>query len=249
MPFLSTATGAHLHYEDQGSGEVVLALHGLLGTARIDLGDVMDALSQEYRVIGLTLRGYGESQPKPRTFPPDFYQRDAADVLAALDALALDRVHIIGYSDGGEVALLAAAQQPERFVSAAVWGSVGIVPAGLRPDPRHLGSVPGIDDLQRVATQVHQITDPERAIREWVDAYTHIIDAGGDLSLSQAHRLTMPVLLMVGDSDDMAPISDAETLCARLPNGRLTVFPGGHAVHHEHPTALIAHLRAFLRGT
>lgn len=245
MPFVETSTGARLHYEEQGTGEVVVALHGLLGTARIDLGSVMDALSRDYRVIGLTLRGYGESQPKPRTFPPDFCQRDAADVLAALDALALDRVHIIGYSDGGEVALIAAAQQPERFQSVAVWGSIGVVPASLRPDPERLGSIPGVEDLRRVAEQVHGIADPESVIAEWVTSYTHIIDSGGDLSLSQANRLTMPVLLMLGDSDDMAPLSDARTLAARLPHGRLEVFGGGHAVHVEHPSALIAQLRAF----
>lgn len=247
MPFVQTSSGAHLHYEDQGSGEVVIALHGLLGTARIDLGNVMDALSDDYRVIGLTLRGYGESQPKPRTFPLDFYQRDAADVLSALDALELERVHIIGYSDGGEVALIAAAQQPERFQSVAVWGSTGVVPASLRPDPQRLGSIPGVEDLRRVAEQVHGITDPESVIAEWVASYTQIIDRGGDLSLSQAHRLTMPVLVMVGDADEMAPLSDAQALFARLPHGRLEIFRGGHALHQEHTSALIAQLRAFIK--
>lgn len=246
MPFVETTTGAHLHYVDQGMGEVVIALHGLLGTAQIDMGDVIDALSHEYRVIGLTLRGYGESNPKPRTFPPDFYQRDAADVLSALNALQLDRVHLIGYSDGGEVALIAASEQPERIRSVAVWGSVGVVPASLRPDAAQLGAIPGIDDLRRVAREVHSIGEPEQTIAEWIASYTHIIDKGGDLSLSQAHRLTMPVLLMVGDADEMAPLKDAEALVARLPYGRLEVLPGGHAVHHEHLPALIGHLREFM---
>lgn len=70
MPFAEISTGARLHYEDHGSGAPVILVHGLLGTARAHLGGVMDWLSADYRVIGLTLRGYGQSEPKSRDFPP-----------------------------------------------------------------------------------------------------------------------------------------------------------------------------------
>lgn len=245
MPFIQTSTGARLHYEDAGQGEHVIALHGLLGTARVDLGQVIDALAPHYLVIAPTLRGYGESYPKPRDFSPGFYHRDAEDVLALMDALGLAQAHIIGYSDGGEVALIAATQQPERFKSVAVWGSTGIVPASLRPDPNNPGAIPGVDDIRRVASQLHGITHPEAALAQWISTYTQIIDDGGDLSLSQAHRLTMPLLMMIGAEDAMAPQADAEAFVRRAPSGQLRVFAGGHAVHQEHLADLIAALRGF----
>ncbi|MCY3798856.1 MAG: hypothetical protein OXG84_13680 [Chloroflexi bacterium] len=92
MPLLDLPTKASLHYEDmQPANEQapVILIHGMLGAARIHLGHVMDWLHiQGFRVIGLTLRGYGESQPKPRDFPDNFYQRDADDLLAFLGSVS-----------------------------------------------------------------------------------------------------------------------------------------------------------------
>src|SRR5262249_55880544 len=95
MPFADTSTGAKLHYVEynpQVGGAPVIAIHGLMGTAERHLGHVMRWLADEgFRVIGLTLRGYGESSPKPRDFPLNFYHRDADDVLAFMTALNLPK--------------------------------------------------------------------------------------------------------------------------------------------------------------
>lgn len=248
MPFAMLSTGATLQYEDVGQGELVLLLHGLLGTARVDLGEVIDALSANYRVLGITMRGYGASEPKPRSFPVDFYQRDAKDVLALMDALNIQQAHIGGYSDGGEVALLAATMQPERFKSVVVWGSIGVVPPELMPQNDNLGDIPGVDDLVKVARSLHGIDSPELVIAEWINAFTTIIQRGGDLSVSQAHRLTMPTLLMLGDADLMAPKPYAESFVAQAPNAQLKLFPGGHAVHKEHLTTFVHRLREFIES-
>ena len=105
MPFAETSTGARLHYIDTGGRKTpVLVCHGLVGTASIDMGTVIDWLKADYRVIGLTFRGYGYSEPKPKTFPPAFYDIDAKDLVAFIDAIGLPKCHLIGYSDGGEAA-------------------------------------------------------------------------------------------------------------------------------------------------
>ena len=68
---------------------------GLLGRARDQLGASMDWLHERgFRVIGLTLRGYGDSLPKPRDFPDNFYHRDCCDLLAFMDALQIKRAHL-----------------------------------------------------------------------------------------------------------------------------------------------------------
>ena len=83
-------------------------------------------MSQGFRAIGLTLRGYGESQPKPRDFPDTISTSGTpTDLLAFLDALSIERAHLIGYSDGGEVALIAAGSAPERIASCIAIGAVG----------------------------------------------------------------------------------------------------------------------------
>jgi pimeloyl-ACP methyl ester carboxylesterase len=248
MPIASLSTGAILHYEDVGVGQPLILLHGLLGTARVDLGDVIDRLSTDYRVLGVTMRGYGQSLPKPRAFPLDFYQQDAHDVLAFMDAVGLERAFIGGYSDGGEVALLAATMQPKRFPAVLTWGSIGVLPPELLPEPDNLGTVPGVDDLVEVARSLHGIQDPQPVIKEWVQTFTTLIRQGGDLSLSQAQRLTMPVLLILGDNDPMAPLPYAENFVAHAPNAHLHVVFGGHAVHQEHLEHLLTTVRDFIIG-
>src|SRR5437870_4009167 len=103
--------GARIHYEEHGSGVPVLLMHGFTESAR-DLSDLIDGLAPHYRVIAPDLRGYGRSQPQPRDYPADHYQRDAGDMIALLRHLGIERAHIVGFSDGAEVSLLIALQSP-----------------------------------------------------------------------------------------------------------------------------------------
>ncbi len=229
MPFADLSTGARLHYEDLGSGEPIIMIHGLLGTAHADLGHVMDWLSADYRVLGLTLRGYGESTPKPRDFPPDFYRRDTDDVLAFMDALGLQKAHIMGYSDGGEVALMAPGLQPERFLSASSWGAVGYFGPEVRPVVQSLYPPTWVTEEEKAR---HGITQIEPIILQWIQSMKMTIDSGGDVSISLAHNITCPLLLMLGDQDTLNPEAYGRTFIEKIPHGKLVMFKCGHAVHN-----------------
>ncbi|MCB9449824.1 MAG: alpha/beta hydrolase, partial [Anaerolineaceae bacterium] len=89
MPTIDLPTGARLHYEDQGAGDPVILVHGMLGTPRLHFSRLLDWLTPHFRVVAPTMRGYGESYPKPRDFPVNFYHRDTDDLLAFLDALKI----------------------------------------------------------------------------------------------------------------------------------------------------------------
>jgi len=230
MPFSDISTGARLHYEDVGQGEPLILLHGLLGTAKRDLAQVMDWLSHNYHVYGPSLRGYGESTPKPRDFPLDFYHRDAKDVLAFMDALGIQSAHILGYSDGGETALVATGLQPERFKSVAVIGAVGNFTPAIRPRVQSMFPATWITEEDK---QFHDFPDADAFILQWINAMKHIIDTGGDISLSLAPNITCPVLIMLGDKDTLNPAEYAHKFLERTPNGRLEMFQCGHPVHQE----------------
>jgi valacyclovir hydrolase len=191
---------------------------------------IIDWLTPSHRVIGPTLRGYGESTPKPRDFPPDFYQRDARDLLALLDELAIDRARLLGYSDGGEVALGAAAMQPERFEAVVVWGAVGHFGPQVRPAAQRMFPAHWMTDHER---QVHGIDQPDAFILRWIRAVHRIIDSGGDISRSQAHHITAPLLMLLGADDALNPVEAGEAFVTRAPNARLEVLDCGHAVHDD----------------
>jgi valacyclovir hydrolase len=238
MPFAETSTGATLHYEDLNAaagGIPVIAIHGLLGTARIQLGHVLDWLvTQGYHVIGLTLRGYGESLPKPRDFPPNFYHRDAADVIAFMDALHIEKAHLLGYSDGGETVLVAAGKAPERIASVAAWGAVGSFGPELRPVFQRTYPGTWITEEEKI---MHGIPDADAFALAWVRSSVQMLDAGGDVSLSMADRITAPVLIMLGKEDTLNPIHYGQKFIDCTPNGKLAVFDCGHGIHDEQTAA------------
>lgn len=234
MPLAELATGAALHYEDTrpDSDRIpVILIHGLLGTARGHLGHVMDWLDgQGFRVIGLTLRGYGKSLPKPRDFPDDFYHRDSDDLLAFMDARGIRRAHLIGYSDGGEVALVAAGKFPSRAASCIAIGAVGNFGPELRPVFQR--TYPG-DWISEAEKLEHGLADAAHFTGSWVGAVTRMIDGGGDISLGLAGRITCPLIIMLGQDDKLNPRRYGERFVKEVRHGRLEMFAGGHAVHDE----------------
>lgn len=245
MPFADCSTGVRLFYEDQGSGPPVIAVHGWLGTARTDLGNVIDWLSADYRVIGPSLRGYGQSRPPQRDFPNDFYYRDADDLLAFMDALNIDKAHLFGYSDGGEVALIAAGKQPERFYSVATVGSVGYFGPEMRPVAQRSAPATFLSNDPDLMA-LHGITNAKAFVADWIRAVVHMIDRGGDVSLSLAPNITAPVLLMLGDKDTLNPQVYGQRFIDAVPDGRLLMFDAGHPIHDEQWDAFTTALGRFL---
>ncbi|MDX1992700.1 MAG: alpha/beta hydrolase [bacterium] len=247
--FVDLSTGARFHYVDTDPGDsakpVALLLHGMLGTAELHFPNVIEWLRPDYRVVGPSLRGYGQSTPKPRDFPVDFYERDARDVVAFMNALGSGSVHVLGYSDGGEVALLAASYAPERFKSVVTWGAVGYFGPAMRPVAQRMYPPTWMTEEEKV---LHGITDPDAFVLGWIHAVRHIIDSGGDLSLSLAEKISAPLLLMLGDQDTLNPAEYGQRLVDRASNGRLQIFECGHPVHDQQWEAFKAAVGPFLQA-
>lgn len=242
-----------LWYQDVGSGDAVVALHGAMGTAASHLGGVIDFLSRHYRVIAPDLRGYGRSEPKPRRFGPDFYVQDALDVGALLDELGIDRAHVLGFSDGGEAALLVAIERPDRARSVAAWGVAGAVGSDILAIADEYDS-PAAWATSRAAWReqviaLHGQENFEAMAIGWAQAIRGLVAAGGDLSLNQAHEIECPVLLINGEQDKGNPEHLVRQLAGRISQCTLEIWPGlGHPVHTQAPDQFYARLLAFLQS-
>ena len=89
MPY-AQVRGVNLYYEDRGQGQPLLLIPGALGTGHSDFAPQLEALPEEgLRVIAPDARGYGQSRPPVRTFPLDFYEQDAHDCAALMDAIGI----------------------------------------------------------------------------------------------------------------------------------------------------------------
>src|SRR5260221_7650615 len=193
--------GQKIFYETFGQGQPVLLMHGWMRVGR-DLLGIANNLADSYQVILPDLPGYGRSVPPYRTFPADFYHRDAGLMAGFLDSLNLSSVHIMGFSDGGEVALLIPILRPDLCRSVIAWGAVG----GFGPEmcnhaKRTVLPTRVTNDLR--ARHPGQNVDAWPA--QWTDAFCAMVAAGGPAGKGRAPPSPRPPLLMRGDQDAPTP--------------------------------------------
>lgn len=229
--------GSDLYYEDHGQGDAVLLLPGWAGSIT-DLDRLRGELAAGFRVIAADLPGCGRSQPQPRSYSADFYADDARTFLTLLDHLGVGSAHLVGFSDGGETALLMAAFEPARVLSVVTWGAAGqvIAPAGGFGPLQRLLDEP-TEELLPLAAFLAEAYGPDNAramVRSWASALRQIVLAGGDVSRSRAGAIACPALLIAGASDPFCPAAVIRELAEAIPRGRFVEVPGvGHDVHHE----------------
>jgi pimeloyl-ACP methyl ester carboxylesterase len=247
MPEIAV-NGTVLHFEEAGSGESLLLLHGGGGTAMLHFRKEIAELASLYHVIAPDMRGYGSSSP-PRTFEGDFYTQDGEDAAALLRALSVSPAHVCGWSDGAIVALILAADYPELVRTLCIWGGEGrILPeerenwkqiTDTRDWPKHT--------LDRFAQAQGPLNWPGILERMLV-GYNRFLDGGGRIVTDRLHMVRCPSLIMHGDQDDVVPVSHAYELNRLISGSELRIFHGaGHTLHRERHHELMGSMTSFLR--
>lgn len=121
MPFV-TSRGGQIHYSVEGSGPLVILLHGLLSNAKSwKRWGVVDALADGYSVACVDSLGHGLSD-KPSDEAPYGLEARSRDVVAVIDDLGFERAHVIGYSMGGWLSVGVAKYHRSRLSSLIVGG-------------------------------------------------------------------------------------------------------------------------------
>src|SRR6185312_7916600 len=130
MPHLTTDDGVRLYYEEVGAGYPIVFVHEFAGDYR-SYETQLRFFARRYRCIAYNARGY-----PPSDVPEDFVRYSQArardDIRAVLDALAIEKAHIVGISMGGFAVLHFGFAYPER-ASALVVAGCGY---GAQPDKR-----------------------------------------------------------------------------------------------------------------
>jgi pimeloyl-ACP methyl ester carboxylesterase len=144
------AGGLSLYYEEHGSGEPLVMLHGGIGASET-LAPIVPALAASRRVILVDLQGHGHTADIDRPLRPALM---ADDIAALASHLGLDSVDLFGYSLGGEVALRTAIQHPglvRRLV---------LVSIALRRDGNHPEVIAAFDLLTEAAAEPMKQSPP-----------------------------------------------------------------------------------------
>jgi len=204
-----------LNYVEQGTGFPLVLLHGN-GEDHTYFKRQMEPFAQKYRVIALETRGHGQS---PRGTAPFTLEQFAEDLKAFLDGMGIERCHLLGFSDGGNIALLFALRYPQ-YIEKLIVNGANLNPEGLRGDIQ----LPIVQEWMglRARAEVEPRVRPQLELLELMVTQPHIDPA----SLS---ALTMPVLVVAG-KDDMIKEAHTCAIAAAIPGSRLAILPGDHFV-------------------
>lgn len=196
-----------LFYKQAGTGPALILIHGWGQNHRV-FTHLMDHLARHFTVYAFDSRGHGKTGPgtKPLTI-----LQMARDMQAALEALALRQVLVLGFSDGANIALQMAVICPQ-YLCRIVLISANVNFQGLKF---------GFRLYLKTLNQLFKIS---RRYREMIQ----LLLTGPQLGVAQLQTIRVPILLLVGDHDIVKPAHTRE-LRLLIPGARLKVIT--HTTH------------------
>ena len=268
MPTITTADGTEIFYKDWGSGQPIVFSHGWPLSSDDWDTQMMFFLLHGYRVVAPDRRGHGRSQQVSGGHDMDHYADDLAAVTEHLDLH--DAIHVGHSTGGGEVVRYIARHGESRVARAVLISSVP--PLMLKTDANPGGLPKSVFDDIQAQTAQHRSqyfwdfasgpfygynrpgAQPEQGViaNWWRQGMTGGAKAhyDGVVAFSQTDftedlkKITVPVLVMHGEDDQVVPYADSGPLSAKLvQNGTLKSYPG---FPHGMPTTEAATINADL---
>jgi 3-oxoadipate enol-lactonase len=250
-----------LHYEERGSGPALLLIAGIPAIAD-DWAALAEPLSATRRVIAYDNRGSGASTVTPGPYTT---AQLAADGVALMDHLGVERADMFGMSMGGMIAQELALGWPER-VNRLVLGCThaGVAHAARQPRDSGRAFAMETDDwaerMRALAPFAFSTrVDPEllrRFIEKKAGDAQDLAGYRAQIAAVLAHdtfdrlpRIDCPTLVITGDDDRVIPAASSDVLHGRIPDSRLEVIRGaGHLFFLEAPEPTLAALSRFLHN-
>jgi pimeloyl-ACP methyl ester carboxylesterase len=256
-----------VHVEQAGQGEPVVLLHGF-GASTYSWRKVIPAISAKRRVLAIDLNGFGYTE-RPKDLASYTREGQAALILGVMDALGIDRAHIVGHSYGGGLSLFLASTHPERFRTLVLVDSS----APTYPDDRRsrLASSRPFANLflRTVALRPAMVRrslkasvfDDSLITPELVQAYLDRVriegaeDAFYGLTVPRRvpglrvvlDQIRVPTLAVWGAEDHLISLDTGRRSVARIPGSELVVIENcGHLPMEEKPEELLGALLPFL---
>lgn len=245
--------GARIYYQDHGRKDPLqtplLLIHGSTVDSHTDWGRVIPALAERHRVFAPDCRGHGKSNNPSLSYS---FRELAGDVAAFVRAMGYEKAHIIGHSNGGNVALVTLMEHPDVVQTCILQAANAYV------TPYLIEREPVYFDADRIEREepgwmnemiaLHSETNGRDYWRTLVKLTMQETMTEPNYSPQELSRVTRPVLSIMGAEDrSNAADGHAQYIARHIPNAELWVpEKTGHNVHQERREDWIERVLNFL---
>ena len=207
-------------YIEKGQGEPVILLHGN-GENCTYFKNQIDVFAEKYKVYALDTRGHCKT---PRGDSPFTIRQFADDLLGFMNEHHLERSHLLGFSDGGNIAMVFAIRHPERVDRLILNG------ANLNADGVRRSTQIPIEIGYRIAKRFSNKSDSARLNAEMLGLMVN----DPNVDPEELKRISAKTLIIAG-TKDMILESHTRLIAECISDSRLAFISGGHFIANKNP--------------
>lgn len=221
-----------LHFTQKGMGKPLILLHGN-GEDSGYFTHQIEFFSKDYRVIAVDTRGHGQS---PRGNAPFTLRQFAEDLRSFMDRMGIEKASLLGFSDGGNIALLFAMKYPDR-VERLILNGANLTPRGVK-----LRVQLPIEIGYRLASLFARKAPAAKRKAELLG----LMVKEPNIAPEELASVRVPTLVIAG-TGDMIKHRHTLLICQSLPNGQAVFISGSHFIAGENPEAFNRAVQNFLQ--
>ena len=207
-------------YVEKGQGDPIILMHGNGEDCSIFNGQI-DVFAQHYHVYALDTRGHGKT---PRGDKPFTIRQFADDLLGFMDEHQIEKAHVLGFSDGGNLAMIFAMKYPER-VDRLILNGANLTPAGVRRSVQ----IP-IEIGYRIAKLFSGKSDSAKANAEMLGLMVN----DPNVRPEELEAIRAKTLVIAG-TKDMILESETKRIAENIPDSKLVFIEGDHFIAKKKP--------------
>ncbi|EOD00336.1 alpha/beta fold hydrolase [Caldisalinibacter kiritimatiensis] len=262
MPYLSV-NDKNIYYEMYGEGEPLVVLNGIM-MSTASWQAFIEPFSKQYKLVLMDFVDQGKSEKVEEIYTQDLQ----AEVLKGLiDKLGFTKVHLLGISYGGEVALKFALKYQDKINSLILSNTTSYTnellkdlgKAWIKAAKTYDGEtffrtvIPSVYSIEFYDNNIEWLRKREKLFiqlftKEWYDAFVRLVISAESLNVTeQLHEINVPTLIIGSEYDSTTPLRLQEHIYKRIKDSKFVVIKGaGHASMYEKPYEFVSIVLGFL---
>ncbi|EJC74811.1 putative hydrolase or acyltransferase of alpha/beta superfamily [Rhizobium leguminosarum bv. trifolii WSM2012] len=231
-----------MYYAEYGQGEPILFIHGGLGNADVWGHQVAD-FAKDHLVIVADSRGHGRST---RSQQPFGYDLMTSDYVALLDYLKIDKVTLVGWSDGGIIGIDMAMMHPEKLTR-VIAQAANVTTDGVKADVMENATFNNYINV--AGEQYRKLSPTPNEYETFFKQVSAMWATQPAWTAADLTKISVPVTLAIGDHDEAVKLDHTEMMAKQIPGAKLVILKDvSHFAMLQDPAAYDGMIRGAMAG-